>query len=171
LGRSFPGELTRRLVRYEPLALLIPADHPLAALVEVPLERLRGVQIDASVGNPNAPEWVDLGVSLLEAFGARPSPAHAHVVGTSETARHLQSHGFPILTMTECPPVPGGVIRPLVEPVPVYPWAMVHRGDAKYPELATLTSVVTELAGKEGWDKAPDGAWLASADARWSGRS
>jgi hypothetical protein len=28
LGRSFPAELTRRLVRYEPLALLVADDHP-----------------------------------------------------------------------------------------------------------------------------------------------
>lgn len=170
LGPSFPAELTRRLVRYEPLALLIPADHPLAARVEVPLERLSGMEIDASVGNEDAPEWVDLAVSLLEAFGARPSAPHPHVIGTSETARHLQSHGLPILTMSECPPVPGAVIRPLVEPVPVYPWAMVYRGDAKYPELATLVSVVTDLAEMEGWEKAPEGAWLPDADARWSSR-
>jgi hypothetical protein len=70
--------------------------------------------------------------------------------------------------MSERPAVPGAVIRPLVEPVPVYPWAIAHRGDAKYPQLATLGSVVTELAAKEGWEKVPDGAWLASADARWS---
>jgi DNA-binding transcriptional LysR family regulator len=170
LGQSFPAELTRRLVRYEPLALLIPDAHPLAALAEVPLERLRGTEIDASVGNDDAPEWVELAVSLLEAFGAHPSPAHLHVIGTSETARHLAQHGLPILTMSECPAVPGGVIRPLVEPVPVYPWAIVHRREAMSPELATLDSVVTELAGTEGWEQAPEGAWLPSADAHWSRR-
>jgi DNA-binding transcriptional LysR family regulator len=168
LGRSFPAELTRRLVRYEPLALLISAGHPLAALVEVPLEALRGIEIDASAGNMDAPEWVDLGVSLLEAFGARPSAPHAHVIGTTETARHLQSHGLPILTMIERPAVPGAVIRPLIEPVPLYPWAIVHRRDAKYPELATLGSVATELAEREGWQKTPAGAWLPSADASWA---
>lgn len=171
LGLPLPSELTRRLVRYEPLALLIPAGHPLAALVEVPLARLRGMEIDASAGNDDAPEWVDLAVSLLEEFGARPSPPHAHVVGTSETARHLQSHGLPILTMSECPAVPGAVVRQLVEPVPVYAWAIIHRDDAKHPGLATLSSVIRELAEKEGWDKAPDGAWLPSSDARWSRRS
>lgn len=170
LGRSFPAELRRRLVRYEPLALLIPAGHPLAALVEVPLEMLRGVAIDASAGNEDAPEWVDLAVSLLEDFGARPSAPHPHVVGTSETARHLRSHGLPILTMSECPAVPGAVIRPLVRPVPLYPWAIVHRADARYPELATLASVVTELADEEGWQEVPEGAWLPGADARWSRR-
>lgn len=170
LGRPFPAELKRRLVRYEPLALLIPDGHPLAILPEVPCDRLRGVEVDASAGNEDAPEWVDLAVSLLEAFGGRPSAPHPHVIGTSETARHLQSHGLPVLTMSERPAVPGAVIRPLVEPVPRYPWSMVHRRDATHPALATLRSVATELAGKEAWEKTPDDAWLPSAERRWSSR-
>jgi DNA-binding transcriptional LysR family regulator len=169
LGRPFPAELTRRLVRYEPLALLIPDGHPFAGLPEVPCDRLRGVEVDASVGNDDAPEWVDLAVSLLQAFGGRPSAPHPHVIGTNETARHLQSHGLPILTMSERPAVPGAVIRPLVEPVPSYPWAMVQRSDAKHPALAVLTTALTELASAEGWDERPDGTWLPSAEARWSG--
>jgi DNA-binding transcriptional LysR family regulator len=160
LGRSFPAELTRRLVRYEPLALLVADDHPLAALSDVPCERLRGMEVDASAGNDDAPEWVDLAVSLLEAFGGRPSAPHPHVVGTGETARHLRSHGLPILTMSECPDVPGAVMRPLVEPVPLYEWAIVHRGDATHPGLATLRAVAAEVATKEAWQSIPDGTWL-----------
>lgn len=130
------------------------------------------MEIDASAGNEDAPEWVDLAVSLLQAFGGRASAPHPHVIGTNETARHLQSHGLPILTMIERPTVPGAVIRPLVEPVPVYPWAIIHRGDSTYPALATLRSVATELAGQAGWwETRPEGAWLPTAEARWSSRS
>ena len=168
LGRPFPVELARRPVRYEPLALLLPDGHLLAELAAVPLEALRGVEIDASVGNQDAPEWVDLAVSLLEAVGAQPSASHPHVIGANETARHLESHGLPILTMSERPSVPGAVIRPLVAPVPLYPWAIVHRVDAKSPELATLDSVVHELAASEGWDQLPEEAWLPAPEARSS---
>jgi DNA-binding transcriptional LysR family regulator len=171
LRQTFPSELTRRLVRYEPLALLLPAQHPLAALEEVPCERLRGLELDVSSGNEDATEWVDLAEHLMADLGARPSPEHAHVVGPNETARHLQAHGLPILTMSECPPVPGGVIRPLVEPVPLYPWALVHRRDARHPGLTALQAVVAELAKREGWQERPAGAWLPSADARWAAGS
>ncbi len=170
LGRPFPAELTRRLLRYEPLALLIADDHPLAALPEVPCDRLRGMEIDASNGNDDAPEWVDLAVALLDAVGGRPSPPHPHVVGTAETARHLRAHGLPILTMSECPDVPGAVVRPLVDPVPVYPWAMVHRTDATHPAIATLRAVATDLAREERWTDLPAGAWLPSSDAAWPSR-
>ena len=168
LGRPFPAELTRRFVRYEPLALLLAEDHPLAQLPEVPSEDVRGLEIDASAGNEDAPEWVDLAVALVEAFGARPSAPHAHVVGTSETARHLRAHGLPILTMIDRPAVPGAVVRPLVDPVPVYPWAIVHRTDAKHPAIATLGSVISQLAARERWDGLPRGAWLPPADAGWA---
>jgi len=170
LGQTFPLELTRRLVRYEPLALLILDDDPLAKLSAVPLERLRGLEIDASSGNEDAPEWVDLATHLLDAFGARPSAPHPHVVGPGETARHLRSHGLPILTMSECPAVPGAVVRPLVDPIPVYPWAIVHRTETSNPELTTIHSVVTKLAGQEDWQELPGKAWLPPADAGWSRR-
>lgn len=170
LGHALPTELTRRLVRYEPLALLVAEDHPLAALDVVPLAELRGMEVDASSGNDDAPEWVDLAVTLLREIGGRPSPPHPHVVGTSETARHLRAQGLPILTMSECPAVPGAVMRPLVDPVPVYPWAMVHHGDARYPGLSALHSVVTRLADEEHWTRLPEGAWVPHADLDWPRR-
>ena len=124
LGRAFPDELSRRLVRYEPLALLILDEDPLANLDVIPMSRLHGLEIDASSGNTEAPEWVDLAESMAREFGARPSAPHTHVVGLSETARHLRAHRLPILTMSDCPDVPGAVVRPLVQPIPLYPWAM-----------------------------------------------
>jgi hypothetical protein len=43
LGQPFPAaQLARRQVRLEPLALLLPQEHPLAALDAVPLAALRG---------------------------------------------------------------------------------------------------------------------------------
>lgn len=171
LAGAFPKELSRRPVRYEPLGLLVLDDDPLAAHAEVPLEMLSGRQVDASSGNEAAAEWVDLAVSLLEEFGARPSAPHPHVIGPNETARHLRAHGLPILTMTECPVVPGAVVRPLVNPVPLYPWALVHRSNVTHEGLEILISVVGHLADREGWREVPDGAWLPSADLKWSGHA
>jgi hypothetical protein len=127
LGQPFPAELTRRLVRYEPLGLLMLNENPLAAMPQVPCDKLRGVEVDASVGNEEAPEWVDLAVQLVEAFGGRPSPSHPHVVGAKETARHLKSHGLPDPHDERWSCRAGAVVRPLVDPVPLYPWAMVNR--------------------------------------------
>jgi DNA-binding transcriptional LysR family regulator len=166
LGRPFPAELlARRLVRLEPLALLLPEEHPLAALEAVPVAALRGMQVDASAGNDRAPEWVDLAVGLLAAFGSEPSPPHAHAVGLEETARHLRTHGRPILTLQERPVTAGVVVRPLTEPVALYPWTIVHRRELRHPGLEALHASIDELAASEGWLERPAGAWLPEVDA------
>jgi DNA-binding transcriptional LysR family regulator len=166
LGRPFPAELlARRLVRLEPLALLLPEEHPLAALEAVPMAALRGIQVDASVGNDLAPEWVDLAVGLLAAFGSEPSPPHAHAAGLEETVLHLRSHGRPILTMLERPMAAGVVVRPLADPAALYPWTMVHRRELRHPGLEALHASVDELAARERWHDRPAGAWLPGADA------
>jgi len=160
LGRAFPAAaFARTLVRLEPLALLLAEDHPLAGLDAVPMAALRGTQVDISAGNDRAPEWVDLGARLLAAFGVEPSPPHAHADGLDETLWHLRSHGRPILTLVERPVVAGIVVRPLVDPVPVYPWSMVHRHDLRHPGLEALRAAADELARREGWREPPADAW------------
>lgn len=166
LGYPIPAEqLVRRPVRLEPLALLLPAEHPLTALDAVPLRALRGTQIDASAGNPDAPEWVDLATRLLIRFGAEPSPPHHHAAGMDETVRHLRSHGLPILTLTERPVVPGVVVRPLTDPVPLYLWTMVARRDLRHPGLDALHASADELGDRESWLARPSDSWLPEPDA------
>ena len=165
LGQPFPTQqLTRRLVRLEPLALLLPAEHPLATLDAVPLAALRGTQVDISAGNEQAPEWVDLGMRLLAAFGAEPSPPHPHAEGLEETVWHLHAEGLPILTLLERPAVPGVVVRPLTEPVPLYPWTMVFHRDLRHPGLDALQASADELARRERWLELPPGPWLPEPD-------
>ena len=165
LGRPFPDEqLRRRLVRLEPLALLLPQEHPLVALEAVPMAALSGTQVDISAGNEQAPEWVDLGVRLLAAFGAEPSPPHPHAEGLEETVRHLRAEGLPILTVMERPVAPGVVVRPLTEPVPLYPWAMVFHRDLRHPGLDALQASADELGRRERWLELPSGPWLPEPD-------
>lgn len=166
IGWPFPdGQLARELIRLEPLALLLPEEHPLAALDAVPLAALRGTQVDASVGNDSAPEWVDLAVRLLAAFGAEPSPQHLHAVGLEETVQHLRTHGRPILTLAERLIVPGVVVRPLTDPVPLYPWTIVYRRELRHPALDALQASAEQLARSERWREPPPDAWIPEPDA------
>jgi DNA-binding transcriptional LysR family regulator len=166
LDQPFPsGQLVRWPVRLEPLALLLPEEHPLATLEAVPLSALRGMKVDASAGNDRAPEWVDLAVRLLREFGAEPSPPHPHAAGLDETVRHLRAHGLPILTLSERPVVPGVAVRQLIEPVPLYPWTVASRRDLRHPGLDALRASVDDLARREGWLAPPPGAWIPEPDA------
>jgi DNA-binding transcriptional LysR family regulator len=166
LGQPFPAaRLARRLIRLERLALLLPAQHPLAALEAVPLAALAGAQVDTSAGNDQAPEWVDLGTRLLEAAGAVPSPPHPHAAGLEETVRHLHAEGLPILTLSDRSLAPGVVVRPLTDPVPLYPWTMVHHRDLRHPALDALRSAADQFADREGWLELPSHHWLPGPDA------
>jgi DNA-binding transcriptional LysR family regulator len=165
LGPPRPTQrLARRLVRLEPLALLLPQEHSLAAMDAVPLAALCGTRVDISAGNEHAPEWVDLGMRLLATFGGRPSPPHPHAEGLEETVRHLRAEGLPILTLLERPVAPGVVVRPLTEPVPLYPWTMVFRRDVRHPGLDALQASADELARREHWLELPLDHWIPDPD-------
>jgi hypothetical protein len=170
-SRSPPPSWPRRLVRLEPLALLLPAEHPLAALDAVPLAALRGTRVDTSAGNEQAPEWVDLGARLLAAFGAEPSPPHPHAAGLEETVRHLRAEGLPILTMSERPLAPGVVVRPLIDPVPLYAWTMAYRRELRHPALDALRAAASQLARRERWLEPPPNHWIPHPDTNAFGLS
>lgn len=163
-------ELTRRLVRFEPLGLLLLDDHPLASRTSIPLAAIADLTIDTSGGNTAAPEWVELGEQLVTEFSGTVAPAHhpgmESVAGAppEEAGEHMRLTGWPILTMTEMPAVPGAVVRALVDPVPIYPWAMVHRRDLHHPGLDALNDAVDQLVTEEHWHRLPDDAWLTASD-------
>jgi DNA-binding transcriptional LysR family regulator len=169
-GRLLPDHLTSRLVRFEPLGLIVPADHPLADRGEIPVAAIAGLTIDTSAGNTAAPEWVELATQLVEEHGAIPSPPHhpgmAAVAGAGpeETAHHLRTTGWPILTGVDRPPLPGAVVLPFSDPVPVYPWKIVHRRQLRHPGLDALDRAIDELAESEGWREPPASAWFAPGD-------
>jgi DNA-binding transcriptional LysR family regulator len=170
--RFDPRTMTRRLVRLEPLGLLLLDDDPLAEHAEIPLDALAGREIDVSAGNPAAPEWTDLGTRLLAPVGAAPSPPHATAAGGRETRLHLRAHGRPILAMTHdwgsttIDASAGVVRRPLRHPTPLYPWALLHLSDLRHPGLDALHHAIDAAAADHGWLDPPDDAWIPEADAR-----
>lgn len=167
---ALPGDLTRRVVRLEPLGLMVLDDDPLARHDTIPMAMLRGRTIDTSGGNPDAPEWVELGAELVGSHGGTVAPDHhpgmAAVAAAppEETMHHLRATGWPVLTKIDGAPVPGTVVRPLTDPVPLYPWTMLHRAASTHPGVDALHRALDQLVPGEGWLDPPAGAWLPSAD-------
>jgi DNA-binding transcriptional LysR family regulator len=156
------------LVRLEPLALLLPADHPLARHETVPVRRLKGLEIDGLPPHSRTPEWADLLVQFFALSGAHSTPPHLPAIGLEEQGYHLVRQGVPILTSID---VPGGVRRPLVDPIPLYAWSLAWRRDTQSEGLAALRDAAAELATSENWlGMATNGArgtetWLPEPDA------
>ncbi|MEV4175165.1 LysR substrate-binding domain-containing protein [Nonomuraea sp. NPDC049709] len=166
-GRS-PGVLDgvrQRAVRHERIAVLVPERHPLARLRAVPLESLRGTSPCIRAGDHATPGWEHAVLQLPAPFGVDPAMAHPHVRGGDELAQHIRDRDAPILTMTTQPAIPGAVLRPLVDPVAVFPWMMIWRADGDHPGLRALHAAVDGLAAAHDWLAAPGDAWLPEPEA------
>ena len=159
------ARVERDFVRYEPLAVLVPRSHPLAALDAVPVAALAGVEMDLNPASPDAPEWSDLVRQFITLTGAWATPDHIPAVGLDDQAHHLVQQGMPILTSMDHVEVPGGVIRAIVDPVPIYPWSVVWRSGAHPAGLAAIRHAAARMAPSEGWLELPEGAWLPEPEA------
>jgi DNA-binding transcriptional LysR family regulator len=160
-----PTRVERSAVRYEPLAVLLPDGHPLALRDAVRAADLDGAEMDLNASSPDAPEWADLVRQFMELTGARATPEHLPAVGLDDQAHHLVQQGLPILTSTDHVEVPGGVLLPIVDPVPVYPWSMAWRAGAHPAGLEAIRAAAAGLAREEGWLVPPAGAWLPEPEA------
>ncbi|MEU6707511.1 LysR family transcriptional regulator [Streptomyces wuyuanensis] len=164
IDAALRSELAHEPVRYERMAVLLRDDHPLAALAEVPLDALAGETLYAGAGNAATAEWTDLAARLFAGRGIRMAAPFPEIAGPEEFVRVVGKHGWSVLASTEFIAVPGMVVRPLVDPVPLSPVSLVWRRGLVHPGLGVLRSVVAELAASQGWLDVPPDGWLPDED-------
>ncbi|GGT14797.1 LysR family transcriptional regulator [Streptomyces chromofuscus] len=157
-------QLAHRIVRYEPMAIVLPENHRLAPLEEVPLAALAGETVYAGAGNPRTPEWTDLARRLFEGRDIEVAAPLPLAVGDEEFQRVMARTGCPVLAVVDFPPMPGAVRRPLVDPVPLSPVSLVWRKGLAHPALEALLRAAAEVGREDGWLRVPDGGWLPEAD-------
>ncbi|MEU2551051.1 LysR family transcriptional regulator [Streptomyces sp. NPDC013313] len=164
LDPALRSGLAQQPVRYEPMAVVLPDDHPLAALPEVPLAALAGETVYAGAGNPRTREWTDLALRLFEGRGIRLAPPLPLPVGDEEFERIMAKTRNAILAVVGFPAMPRSVLRPLVDPVPLSPVSLVWRKGLTHPGLAALRRAASDIARAEGWLRRPDDRWIPAAD-------
>ncbi|GLF93439.1 LysR family transcriptional regulator [Streptomyces yaizuensis] len=151
LAPALRAPLSRRIVRWEPLAVILPCDHPLAAREGVPLAALAGETVYAGAGNPGTAEWTGRAGALFGRHGILLAPPAPMAVGAEEFRRIMARTRRPVLAVVDFPPVPGTVVRPLTDPVPLAPLSLVWRTGLRHPALDALHAAATRLAEREGW--------------------
>ncbi|MFF8693396.1 LysR family transcriptional regulator [Streptomyces sp. NPDC002431] len=165
LGPAVRARLGMRPVRYEPMAVLLPDDHRLAARETVPLGDLAGETVYAGAGNPRTVEWTEFARLLFTAWGIELAPPVPLAIGVAEFQRVMAKSRNPVLVVDEFPPMPGTVVRPLVDPVPLSPLLLVWRKGLRHPGLDALCEAAALLGAEEGWLVRPPGSWLPEPDA------
>ncbi|MFF0460965.1 LysR family transcriptional regulator [Streptomyces mexicanus] len=164
LEPALRARLDHQLVRYEPMAVVLPEDHALASLPRVPLSALAGTTVYAGAGNPRTPEWTDLAHRLFAGRGITVAPPAPLAVGVEEFQRLMAKTGHPVLAVVGFPALPHTVVRPLVDPVPLSPVSLVWRAGAAHPALAAVRRAAAELAAVEGWLRRPENGWIPAID-------
>lgn len=164
LAPGLRARLGSQFVRYERMAVILPEDHELAALPEVPLAGLAGERIYAGAGNDRTPEWTDLAVRLFAGRGIEVAAPAPLAIGHEEFRRIMAKHRNPVLAAIDFPPMPGSVLRPLVDPVPLSPVSLVWRKGLRHPGLDALRTAAAEIAAREGWLERPTGSWLPEGE-------
>lgn len=156
--------LDHLLVRLEPMAVVLPEDHRLAALDAVPLAELAGEEVYAGAGNPRTPEWTDLARHLFEGRGIEVASPAPMAVGHEEFQRIMAKTRTPILAVVDFPAMPSTVLRPLIDPVPLSPVSLVWRKGLVHPGFDALRRAAVELAAAEGWLNRPADGWFPAID-------
>ncbi|MEV0370679.1 LysR family transcriptional regulator [Streptomyces sp. NPDC050636] len=158
--------LDHQPVRLEPMAVLLSEDHRLAARPAVPLAELAGETLYAAAGNPQTAEWTDLAARLFDGRGIAMAAPFPEIEGSQEFTRVVRKQGWAVLASVEFIDVPGMVLRPIVDPVPLSPVGMVWRRGLRHPGLDALRAAARELGQRDAWLAHPgDGWWLPEADA------
>ncbi|MEJ1195749.1 MULTISPECIES: LysR family transcriptional regulator [unclassified Streptomyces] len=165
LAPALRAGLGHQPVRYEPMAVVLPEDHPLAGLPQVPLAALAGEAVYAGAGNPRTVEWTDLAHRLFEGRGIEVAAPAPLAVGEEEFQRIMDKTRNPILAVVSFPAMASTVVRPLVDPVPLSPVSLVWRKGLAHPAFDALRRAAAQVAAEEGWLRRPAGGWIPAVDA------
>ncbi|MFJ6565833.1 LysR family transcriptional regulator [Streptomyces sp. NPDC091292] len=166
LDPAVRARLDQQPVRYEPMAVILPEDHRLANLAEVPLDTLAGERIYAGAGNPRTREWTALAELLFEGRGIEVAAPAPLAIGEEEFRRIMAKTRTPVLVAGSFPAMPDSVLRPLVDPVPLSPLSLVWRKGRVHPGITALREAAAALAEAEGWLQRPADSWIPAIDAR-----
>ncbi|MEU6575935.1 LysR family transcriptional regulator [Streptomyces sp. NPDC046805] len=164
LDPALRAGLEQQPVRYEPMAVVLPDDHPLASWEAVPLAALAGESLYAGAGNPRTAEWTDLAQRLFEGRDIRIASPLPLAVGNEEFERIMAKTRNPILAVVDFPAMPRTVVRPLVDPVPLSPVSLVWRKGLAHPGIDALRRAAADIAAAEGWLRRPAEGWIPAAD-------
>jgi DNA-binding transcriptional LysR family regulator len=160
IGRASPAppEVASELFRLDPLGVLVPEGHRLAALPAVPVVRLAAEPL-LFAAEQRAPEFNQFVIELCRSVGFVPS-VYRGTVGSIRAAVDLVAQGRCALCVpASCvAAVPGIVWRPLVAPASRYPWSVLWRASDPSEHVRTLVACARTLSQELGWLESPSQA-------------
>ncbi|MFC4114465.1 LysR family transcriptional regulator [Nonomuraea zeae] len=167
-----PAEVTSRLIRLDPLGVLVPDDHRFADLDGIPVAALAD-ELLLLGEETQTPELNQFVIALCRSAGFAPAIYEGTVqssrAATDLVSQHRCVHCVPSSFRTSNRP--GTTWRPLIEPATHYPWSLLWHGANPSPHIATVIDSARLLAERLGWlepikldpESAPDGGAPSAA--------
>ncbi|MEV5504833.1 LysR family substrate-binding domain-containing protein [Nonomuraea fuscirosea] len=147
-----PHEVTSKLIRLDPLGVLVPDDHRFADLAGVPVAALAD-ELLLLGEEEQTPELNQFVIALCRSAGFAPTVYEGTVESSRAAAdlvlQHRCVHCVPSSFRSSNPP--GTVWRPLTEPATHYPWSLLWRDANPSPHIAAVIDSARQLAERLGW--------------------
>jgi DNA-binding transcriptional LysR family regulator len=161
IGRASlaPPEVASELLRLDPLGVLVPEDHRLAASPGVSVATLAAEPL-LLAEEQRAPEFNQFVIELCRSVGFAPT-LYRGTVESIRAAVDLVGQGRCALCVpASCvAAVPGGIVwRQLVEPVSRYPWSVLWRAGDPSEHVRALVACARALSQELGWLEPPSQA-------------
>jgi DNA-binding transcriptional LysR family regulator len=159
LATHCPPELTAELVRLEPVLLGMAAGHELARHQAVPVELLADTSL-LLPADDSAIEWVEFVRFFCAQAGvvARRWPGTA-TCGSAAAAEVIRDGACVVPTLEWYEPPDDLVFRPLVAPIPLFPWSIMTFPQAPgQPGTAALLMAARAVQLVHGWPHRYDAA-------------
>lgn len=152
-----PRTLTHRVIRLEPLLVIVDDSHPLANRESVRPSDLA----EFGVWTPSpgsASEWSGHVSRFAKTFGFAITFPNLDNVTADEIVRRSHDGGPVFLSAADVgnPEDPRLRVLDLVDPMPVYPWSLVWRTAERHPVVQQAVRILTELSADDGWCAAVD---------------
>ncbi|MCA2222944.1 LysR family transcriptional regulator [Nonomuraea aurantiaca] len=147
-----PAEVTSKLIRLDPLGVLVPDDHRFADMDGVPVAALAD-EVLLLGEESQTPELNQFVIALCRSAGFAPTVYEGTVESTRAAAdlvlQHRCVHCIPSSFRTSNRP--GTTWRPLTEPTTHYPWSLLWHDANPSPRIATVLNSARHLAQRRGW--------------------
>jgi DNA-binding transcriptional LysR family regulator len=153
IGRAAlaPPPIASLLFRQDPLGVLVPPGHRLAALDAIPVAVLAEEPL-LLAEEIQAPEFNQFTVEMCRAAGFTPT-VHEGTVESIRAAADLVAQGRCLYCVpSSCiSALPGTIWLPLTEPASFYPWSMLWRAAEVSGHVRAVVSCAQAMSKRLGW--------------------
>jgi DNA-binding transcriptional LysR family regulator len=153
IGRAAlaPPPIASLLFRQDPLGVLVPPGHRLAALDAIPVAVLAEEPL-LLAEEVRAPEFNQFTVEMCRAAGFTPT-VHEGTVESIRAAADLVAQGRCLYCVpSSCiSALPGTIWLPLTEPASYYPWSMLWRAAEVSGHVRAVVSCAQAMSKRLGW--------------------